>query len=221
MPDIVLAIFDEVTGQLLLDAEQREFLAEAGVDLAQYFRDGTRFGCANPTEPQQFTKPASDTAVLSGFVLRVRDYWHNSLVEGPGRRSVVRLQGCPIRCKGCWVPETHDEQAGQLVGINTVAETLLDKSYSRDGVTILGGEPFAQPQGLAWLVARLRDIEPDLHITVYSGYTLQRLIQMNNPYINDVLGEIDVLIDGPYVEALKDGAGPWTGSGNQQVRYLR
>ena len=218
MTTVTLGFFDQATGVLTLDAEQP--LAEAArADLANVLTTATEMGCANPVE------------VLHGIGfpawphptphVRINGFWHNSLVEGPGRRSVVRFQGCPIRCVGCWVPETHDEKAGYDVGVGWMAQTLLQEGVERDGVTILGGEAFAQPHALRLLVESLRAIDPTVHILAYSGYTLKALRAKADADIDFVLDSINVLIDGPYIAVLADGAGPWTGSGNQKVHYFR
>lgn len=98
---------------------------------------------------------------------------------------------------------------------------MLDPGHSRDGVTILGGEPFAQPDGLLALVLALRS-GGCRHILCYSGYTYEQLHRRarRQPAVGAVLDALDMLIDGPYVEALAGGAGPWTGSGNQRVLTL-
>jgi anaerobic ribonucleoside-triphosphate reductase activating protein len=102
--------------------------------------------------------------------------------------------------------------------VELLAELLLDPSHERDGVSILGGEPFLQPEGLLGLVRSLRK-RGCRHILAYSGYTYERLRLMANhtSAIGVVLDEIDMLIDGPYIGALAHVAGPWTGSGNQRV----
>ena len=102
-----------------------------------------------------------------------------------------------------------------------MADALLDPAYSRDGVSILGGEPFQQPDGLLALVRVLR-ARGCPHILCYSGYTYEHLRRRahRQPAIGAVLDELDMLIDGPYVERLASGAGPWTGSGNQRVLTL-
>ena len=99
---------------------------------------------------------------------------------------------------------------------------LLDPKYERDGVSILGGEPFAQADGLLALVKNLRE-QGCPHIVCYSGYTLEVLREkaVKQPAIGEVLSEIDILIDGAYVESLSGGAGLWTGSGNQRVIDMR
>ena len=106
--------------------------------------------------------------------------------------------------------------------MDRLAIELLDPGHPRNGISILGGEPFAQPDGLLALVLALRS-GGCRHILCYSGYTYEALRRRAEwqPAIRAVLDEIDVLIDGPYVAALADGAGPWTGSANQRVLTLK
>jgi anaerobic ribonucleoside-triphosphate reductase activating protein len=107
------------------------------------------------------------------------------------------------------------------VPVDQLADALLDPRYERDGISILGGEPFFQPCGLLSLVDILRK-RGCPHIVVYSGYTYRRLCRMalREPSIAAVLDRIDMLIDGPYVARLSASAGSWTGSGNQRVINL-
>jgi anaerobic ribonucleoside-triphosphate reductase activating protein len=207
MPELLLALLDEQGGSLLVESTDQDIAAEIGADLAEQLGEAEGLACARPRDMDLPARGAGPTIRISGI-------WHGSLIEGPGRRSVVRVQGCPIRCVGCYVPETHDFDAGTESSVCEVAKALLSEPH--EGITILGGEPFAQPEALSWLVSQLRAREPDVHILVYSGYRFERLGRMG-PDALHVLDNIDVLIDGPYVEALKDGAGPWTGSGNQRV----
>ena len=154
----------------------------------------------------------------TGPCVRIAGYWHNSLIEGPGRRSTVKLQGCTIQCVGCITPDSWASKLGHLVPVDLLAEVLLDRTYERNGVSILGGEPFFQPEALLALVRALRR-HGCRHILAYSGYTYERLRGMarNTPPIGMILDEIDILIDGPYIAVLDESAGPWTGSGNQRV----
>ncbi len=89
-------------------------------------------------------------------------------------------------------------------------------------MSILGGEPFAKPEGLLALVKKLR-LRKCPHIVCYSGYTIEALREKAavQPSIGEVLDDIDILIDGAYVESLAADAGLWTGSGNQRVIDLR
>lgn len=178
--------------------------------------DGKECGCARPINV--LPVPISRESHASGTRVRIAGYYHDSLVEGPGRRSSVLFQFCPLSCNGCWVPHLHSPTGGELVSVKTLTEKLLDPSFERDGVSILGGEPFAQPESLLSLVKELRRARCK-HILCYSGYTFETLVQQakKRPAIGEVLANIDMLIDGPYVEALAESAGAWTGSGNQRV----
>jgi len=154
--------------------------------------------------------------------VRVARIHHGSVVDGPGRRSVVQLQGCPIRCPGCHVPETHDPAGGVVLPVADVAATALDPSGApRDGITISGGEPFFQPEGLLALVRALR-ARGCPHLLVYSGYRLEVLRRRadREPAVRAVLADVDLLMDGPYVAARAAGAGSWRGSANQRLLRL-
>ncbi|MCC6178381.1 MAG: radical SAM protein [Chloroflexi bacterium] len=219
MPDLIVAI-DTSTGDLLVDAPS-SFPDRLRNGLEALAGEAREIVCAAPIALQTLA-PASKDEGLVDACIRIVGYWHGSLIEGPGRRSVVKIQGCPIRCQGCITPDSWDATGGMLVPVDRVADALLDPSFERDGVTILGGEPFAQPDGLLALVEALRARACD-HIVCYSGFTygeLRRRVQQS-PAIGRVLDEIDMLIDGPFVAGLADGAGPWTGSANQRVLTLK
>ena len=219
MPDITLTI-DGVTGALLLEEPDR--VVPALVDtLAQAVGDGREIGCARPLAVLP-PAAATDEEIRAATCVRVAGYYHGSLVEGPGRRSSVLFQSCPLACPGCWVPELHDPRGGALVPVERLAAALLDPTYERDGVSLLGGEPMAQPEGLLALVRALR-AGGCAHILCYSGYTYEALRRkaVCRPAVGTVLDEIDMLVDGSYRADLAGSAGPWTGSGNQRVLALR
>jgi len=215
MPEVTITL-DALTGTVLI--ENHDDLPQRLRDsLAAFLGPGTEFGCARPLvvlPPPE----APERDGLGVICVRVSGYYHNSLVEGPGRRSSLLVSGCELACRGCWVPFLHPTEAGVLIPVNRLADALLDPAYERDGISILGGEPMLQPEGLLALVRALRT-RGCRHVLVYSGYTYERLRRMARcqPMIGTILDEIDVLIDGPYVEAHTQSAGPWTGSGNQRA----
>lgn len=97
-----------------------------------------------------------------------------------------------------------------------VVTALLDPAGEpRDGISVLGGEPFYQPAGLLTLLHTLS--ARGIHTVAYSGYTLEALRRRSEPEVGAALELIDLLIDGPYIAALADGAGEWRGSRNQRV----
>jgi anaerobic ribonucleoside-triphosphate reductase activating protein len=202
-------ILDPATGALVVEGlAVREASALAGDLLGP----GQELTCARPLRDASL--PARSTG--SNTTLRIARIYHGSVVDGPGRRSVVQVQGCPLRCPGCFVPETHDPSNGVVLSVPDIVTAVLDPAGApRDGVTILGGEPFAQPSGLASLLRALKAC--DLHTIVYSGYTLEALARRGEGSVHAALRLTDLLIDGPYVAALADGAGRWRGSRNQRL----
>ncbi|WP_394617032.1 4Fe-4S single cluster domain-containing protein [Lentzea sp. JNUCC 0626] len=136
---------------------------------------------------------------------------------GPGFRSVVWVQGCPFRCKGCVAPEWIPDVPARLVGVEELAAELLADERV-DGLTFSGGEPMAQAEGLAAL-AKIARRERDLSIVCFTGFTLNRLRDSGVPGTVELLSEVDVLIDGRYVRERDDGRG-LRGSANQIVHHL-
>lgn len=151
----------------------------------------------------------ADSIRLAGIV-------RESIVDGPGIRFTVFCQGCPHACKGCHNPETHDFAGGKDVSIDRLIEEI-EKNKLLAGVTFSGGEPFCQPGPFAELGRRVKDM--GLNITVFSGYTLEQLNDMSvqNADVRELLELTDILIDGPFVNELRDLTLQFRGSGNQRV----
>jgi anaerobic ribonucleoside-triphosphate reductase activating protein len=119
----------------------------------------------------------------------------------------------------CYVPETHDADGGAERSIADVAAAAFDPAGEpRDGFTVLGGEPFFQPVALAALLRAFK--ARGAHTVVYSGYTLETLHRRPEPEVSEALRLVDLLIDGPFIAALAEGAGEWRGSRNQRVLAL-
>jgi len=215
MPEITF-IVDELRGTILVEDNQ-DYRSDATHHLRSVLGEAKEIACARPLE---IIKPpvVSPEETAEKPSVRIAGYYHNSLTEGPGRRSSVLFQFCPLKCKGCYVSQLHNKESGAVVPVKKLAESLLDSNFERDGVTILGGEPFAQVDGLLTLVKELRK-QGCSHIVCYSGYSLEALLEKSakQSAIVAVLNEIDILIDGAYIESLAGGAGLWTGSSNQRV----
>lgn len=208
-------IIDPATGALVVEGLDVEKAAALTADLLP---PGQALYCARPLANQALAPQASRDGrdAHGGPSLRLARVYHGSVVEGPGRRSVAQLQGCVLRCPGCIVPETHSTTGGVLLSISEVVAALLDPAGEpRDGISVLGGEPFLQPQGLLALLQALK--ARGLHVVVYSGYTLEALARRPEPEVLAALALTDLLVDGPYVAPLAAGAGEWRGSRNQRV----
>lgn len=186
--------------------------------IAEFERDcgkATEVNCGKPSgkrpvsETRKPVPPRQDNSSIWLYRL-----YHNSVVDGPGRRSVVQVAGCSIRCEGCYVPETHERQNGSMVSISSIVDGVVVQRSHHDGVTILGGEPFDQPGPVAELVSRLK--QHNLHITVYSGYKIETLIARKDPNTDYILTHSDALIDGPFIYQQCDNASEYRGSRNQR-----
>lgn len=149
------------------------------------------------------------------FSIWLYDLYHNSVVDGPGRRSVIQVAGCSLLCPGCYVPQTHKRENGSLVSISSIVKEIIADHPNHDGVTILGGEPFDQAASVAELVSRLKNL--GIHLTVYTGNTIDTLIGRKDKSVDYILTHIDLLIDGPFIRQLKDNAGEYKGSRNQRI----
>ena len=140
--------------------------------------------------------------------------------EGPGKRFAVWFQGCPLRCPGCCNPEFLPFHGGEFRLLDDLVQ-WIDRTRLADaieGISLLGGEPFAHAAGAAALARAAR--QRGLSVMVYSGYTLDEIRVLADPAAGDLLAATDVLVDGPYVRELPDHRRRWIGSTNQAVHFL-
>ena len=160
---------------------------------------------------------SGDTHFNSTNKVNVASFTTHTSALGPGIRAVVWVQGCPLHCRGClapgWIPFI---QANLMTPTEILEKFEIQKI---DGLTFSGGEPFEQASGLAEL-ARLARKKKDLNIICFTGYRYE-LLQNHPPNdgVYELLKEIDVLIDGPYIESLNDSIG-LRGSSNQRIIHL-
>ena len=144
---------------------------------------------------------------------------HNILfpltVLGPGRRIGIWFQGCTIHCKECLSPESWEFRQDLFISFSDL-KVRLEKfqEFDPDGVTISGGEPFDQPDGLLILLNILNKLNFN-SIMVYSGYKFSYLQKKYSPYLN----LIDLLISEPFILDEKDTK-LWRGSDNQKIHVL-
>jgi anaerobic ribonucleoside-triphosphate reductase activating protein len=136
--------------------------------------------------------------------------------NGPGWRAAVWVQGCTIRCLGCFNPHTHAHEAKRLWCPEDLAERLVTPDV--EGITILGGEPFEQAAAGGRLATRARELGAS--VVTYSGYTWSYLRRSTCPEVQALIAASDVLIAGPYVAAKRNDGVGWHGSTNQEVVFL-
>ena len=142
-----------------------------------------------------------------------------SRANGPGVRFAVWFQGCSLGCPGCFNPETHTGTAPIQCTADELIAEIAGEGAAIEGVTVSGGEPFEQPEGLLALVRGLRQTPATnrLSIVVFSGFTIEELGA--RPLGSDTLAHIDVLIDGRYVAGERH-ARALRGSRNQRIHLL-
>jgi anaerobic ribonucleoside-triphosphate reductase activating protein len=142
----------------------------------------------------------------------------SSEVNGPGRRLVIWLQGCRLKCPGCLNQEFWDEHTGRTVLTADIKDRIKRLNGTIEGITFSGGEPMLQAQSLAPLARWIR--KQGIGLVSYSGYTFEELTTSGKvPYAEELLNELDLLIDGPFLLAEKAPL-IWRGSRNQKVRFL-
>lgn len=137
--------------------------------------------------------------------------------EGPGKRYALWVQGCPLRCPGCCNPHMLEDKDVEWLSVDDIADEVLSVP-DIEGITFIGGEPFFQAEGLASLAQRVR--AAGLSVMVFSGFTYEQIKSANRADYNQLLAEIDLLVDGPYIEKKRVHHRRWIGSDNQQVRFL-
>ncbi len=148
--------------------------------------------------------------------IRIAGTVQDSIVDGPGLRYVVFVQGCPHHCEGCHNPETHALTGGSLTDTDTLFEECIENPLTK-GVTFSGGEPFCQAEALYKLGERLK--QRDYHLMCYSGWTFEELVKMaeKEEYVGKLLHIIDVLVDGRFELKNRSLTLRFRGSTNQRI----
>lgn len=159
---------------------------------------------------------ACENVEPGGEVLNLGAWLPSSTANGPGRRFVIWLQGCPLRCSGCFNPEFQPFTPNHVITVEDMLTRILD-SPGIEGVTYTGGEPMAQAMALLALSRQL--CAYGLSIVSYTGYTYEDLLRSGDPFILALLDCLDILIDGPYQQEEHKPL-LWRGSANQRVVFL-
>lgn len=154
--------------------------------------------------------------------MRIADLKPNDIVDTKNGIVVsLWMQGCPFHCLNCHNPQTWNPQGGIEVDINELIKNIKN-AISNNGIkrnfSILGGEPLApyNLENTAKIIRSVRSTYPNIKIYLWTGYTIEKL-DKTNENIQSVLADIDVLIDGPYIDSLRDITLPLRGSSNQRI----
>ena len=151
--------------------------------------------------------------------LNIMGYVDGSEVNGPGSRAVVWLQGCIRECPGCFNSSSWSFDINQLISVEQLAQKIISNPQNQ-GVTFSGGEPFWQAPALTELAKKVK--AAGLNLMSFTGFTLEKL---QAPYApaksQELLAQLDILIDGPFVESLAINApDSLVSSRNQRVHIF-
>jgi anaerobic ribonucleoside-triphosphate reductase activating protein len=137
--------------------------------------------------------------------------------EGPGRRFALWVQGCTIRCPQCCNPQMFEREGGVEHETEALAAAIASQP-GLEGVSLLGGEPFEQPEALADLCERVQ--AAGLTVMIYTGYTLAQLKDRRDPATERALAACDLLVDGRFEAEQYETGRRWIGSKNQVLHFL-
>ena len=145
-------------------------------------------------------------------MLYILDILEDTTVDGPGFRTSVYCSGCPNRCPGCHNPQSWDIANGRPMETGDILKIILADPFA--DVTFSGGDPMAQAAGFTELAVAIKE-NSDKNIWCFTGFLFENLLE--NPSQKELLKHIDVLVDGPFVQELRDESLRFRGSSNQRV----
>lgn len=146
--------------------------------------------------------------------IKIINITKGTMADGPGIRNTIWAAGCAHHCLGCHNPQTWDFNSGYDVSVYKLAKEVGSDSFV--DVTFSGGDPVYQAKKFAKL-ARILKQEYHKNIWLYTGFLLEDIYKQ--PGGSELLKWVDVVVDGPFVESLKEPKVPFRGSSNQKILY--
>lgn len=149
-------------------------------------------------------------------MIRLAGIMNESLVNGPGIRSVLFSQGCVHKCPNCFNESTHSFNGGELKNMDKILEDIKNNPIIK-GVTFSGGDPLEQADKFVYLAKEIKKL--GLNIWCYTGYEYEYIMEHKNERQgwNELLEYIDVLVDGKFQEENKNSRLKYRGSSNQRI----
>lgn len=145
--------------------------------------------------------------------VRVLDIIRGTTVDGPGFRTSVYLAGCRHGCPGCHNPQSWNFNAGTEMDVDEILDIVREEDFD---VTLSGGDPMYHPEIVAFLAREIRALGHS--VWVYTGFTWEE-IQADTMLLN-ALSDVEAIVEGPYIEALRDPDLLFRGSSNQRIIRL-
>lgn len=144
--------------------------------------------------------------------IRVLNVVEETTVDGPGFRTSIYCAGCRHACPGCHNPQSWDMDGGRPVSVEDLCRQVLDDPFA--DVTFTGGDPFFQAEAFTALARMIKERSRKT-IWCYTGFTYEALL--DNEVHRRLLEQVDVLVDGPFVQSLRNTDLPFRGSSNQRL----
>lgn len=145
----------------------------------------------------------------------IMDILEQTMADGPGFRTAIYCAGCLHHCPGCHNPQSWDRNNGHPVSVDDLMEVI--KSDDLSNVSFSGGDPFYQVEAFTELARRIKE-ETGKTIWCWTGFTYEEILA--DSHLSMLLPYLDVLVDGPYIEALRDTQLHFRGSSNQRIIHL-
>ena len=142
--------------------------------------------------------------------MRILDIVPGTSVDGPGLRTAIYFAGCEHKCPGCHNPQSWDFDGGQDMSVVEIMAVVIENDFD---VTFTGGDPLYSVETILPLAREIRRIGKS--IWCYTGFRYEEIV--SHPRMRELMEYIDVLVDGPFVESLRDVHLLFRGSSNQRL----
>ena len=154
--------------------------------------------------------------------MKVAGFYDESISNGLGWRAVLFVSGCPHHCPGCHNQVAQDYNYGEEFDEKSIIERIKNNSILK-GITISGGEPLCKENiaGVNKFIENIKKEKPDFDVWCYTGYTLEELKSRGDEVTNQTLNNIDVLVDGKFIQERKNPEIKFRGSDNQRLLDLK
>ena len=145
---------------------------------------------------------------------RILDIIKGTTVDGPGFRTSIYFAGCNHHCKGCHNPQSWDPEEGKEFSLEEILRIVEEEDFD---VTLSGGDPLFYPENIAMLIKALKNNRRN--VWIYTGYTWEEIL--NSSVLLAAIKDADVVVDGRYMEELRDTDLQFRGSSNQRIIDIR
>ena len=147
--------------------------------------------------------------------IRILDILEETMADGPGFRTSIYCAGCAHKCPGCHNPQSWDFAGGREMSVEELLDIIKADEFSN--VTFSGGDPLYQVEAFTELARRIKE-ETDKNIWCYTGFTYEEIL--SDKRLCQILPYIDTLVDGPFIQHLRDPQLHFRGSSNQRIIHL-